>query len=517
MSFNEKLLKLRKENKLSQEQLAEELDVTRQSVSKWESGQTYPEMDKLISLCKLFNCTLEELTNDEIKEFNQVEKKNTFNSIIDSILEIIGKTYNMFTTMNYKEIIRCIFTMFIIGLILSILHFPINYLEYNISEMFSYLGNPFIANFFSIFITIMLDTIYLAFFVLLFVYIFKIGFLDKYSFIEKKEEKNHVDEELIKENNNLEKNIKIKRINKSNGPIFGLLASLVIFGLKLLLFMFTIPFIISIIFLYIALVIDIYLLFKGIFFISILLGIIFLIILNTLLLEFVFNLFFDKKQAYKRMLITFIIGISGIGTAIGLFAIDISNFTFSDNNQIQYNDQKKYNYDFNKEIYIIDYYHDSVEYLVDNTLNDKINITLNYNADFHNLDLEKDGNTFYVHSSYNYHFNKIIEMVVSDLKKNRIYNYEYLDYYTLTVVSSENNIKILKNNYEKYLKNEEENNFQEIINNYEDRISNSENIINEKNNIISDLEIKIDELKNQNEETKNKLEEYKIKVKDLLE
>ena len=75
MNFSEKLQNLRKEQKLSQEQLASMLDVSRQSVSKWESGQTYPEMDKLLTMCKIFSCTLEELTNDEIKEISK--KKRT--------------------------------------------------------------------------------------------------------------------------------------------------------------------------------------------------------------------------------------------------------------------------------------------------------------------------------------------------------------------------------------------------------------------------------------------------------
>ena len=74
MNFSEKLQILRKEKKYSQEELAEMLDVTRQSVSKWESGQTYPEMDKLLAICKIFNCTLEELTNDEIKEVSSERK-----------------------------------------------------------------------------------------------------------------------------------------------------------------------------------------------------------------------------------------------------------------------------------------------------------------------------------------------------------------------------------------------------------------------------------------------------------
>lgn len=87
MSFNEKLQMLRKKNNLSQEELANMLDVTRQSVSKWESGITYPEMDKLLSLCKIFKCSLEELTNDDIKEIGLANKKKlNFDNFIDNTL-----------------------------------------------------------------------------------------------------------------------------------------------------------------------------------------------------------------------------------------------------------------------------------------------------------------------------------------------------------------------------------------------------------------------------------------------
>ena len=47
MDFSEKLLTLRKANDMTQEQLAEKLDVSRQSISKWESGQAVPEMEKM--------------------------------------------------------------------------------------------------------------------------------------------------------------------------------------------------------------------------------------------------------------------------------------------------------------------------------------------------------------------------------------------------------------------------------------------------------------------------------------
>jgi len=61
MKFYEKLQTLRKEKGLSQEELAEMLGVSRQSVSKWESGITYPETDKLITISEIFGVTLDSL------------------------------------------------------------------------------------------------------------------------------------------------------------------------------------------------------------------------------------------------------------------------------------------------------------------------------------------------------------------------------------------------------------------------------------------------------------------------
>ena len=64
MKFNEKLIELRKKQGLSQEELGYKLNVTRQTVSKWELGQTTPEMDKLIEIGKTFNVSVDELVNE---------------------------------------------------------------------------------------------------------------------------------------------------------------------------------------------------------------------------------------------------------------------------------------------------------------------------------------------------------------------------------------------------------------------------------------------------------------------
>lgn len=61
MDFSEKLVTLRKANTLTQEQLAEKLDVSRQSVSKWESGQAAPELEKIVALSAVFQVTTDYL------------------------------------------------------------------------------------------------------------------------------------------------------------------------------------------------------------------------------------------------------------------------------------------------------------------------------------------------------------------------------------------------------------------------------------------------------------------------
>ena len=57
MKLAEKLFELRKENGWSQEKLAEQINVSRQSISKWESGQVLPEIEKIIELSKIFQVT----------------------------------------------------------------------------------------------------------------------------------------------------------------------------------------------------------------------------------------------------------------------------------------------------------------------------------------------------------------------------------------------------------------------------------------------------------------------------
>lgn len=71
MNFGKRLMELRKKKGLSQEQLGEIINVTRQTISKWELGESSPDMDKLIALSELFEISLDEfIKGDENKKYS---------------------------------------------------------------------------------------------------------------------------------------------------------------------------------------------------------------------------------------------------------------------------------------------------------------------------------------------------------------------------------------------------------------------------------------------------------------
>ena len=76
MNIGEKLFELRKNKNLSQEEVAEKLNVTRQTVSKWETNQSTPDFDKIVPLCELFEISTDELLRGKKSE-SQVEENDT--------------------------------------------------------------------------------------------------------------------------------------------------------------------------------------------------------------------------------------------------------------------------------------------------------------------------------------------------------------------------------------------------------------------------------------------------------
>ncbi|MGL5437243.1 MAG: helix-turn-helix domain-containing protein [Lachnospiraceae bacterium] len=83
MEFNEKLQQLRKQKELTQEQLAEELFVSRTAISKWESGKGYPNIDSLKSISKLFSVSIDDLlSGEELISLAANENRTNINKIL---------------------------------------------------------------------------------------------------------------------------------------------------------------------------------------------------------------------------------------------------------------------------------------------------------------------------------------------------------------------------------------------------------------------------------------------------
>ncbi len=110
MNFGENLQTLRKLKNYSQEDLADKLQVSRQAVSKWESGTGYPETEKLISICDLFDCSMDELVKGKISVDSNTEKElydsfmNKFSrSISFAIMLILIGTTLFLTILGFNE------------------------------------------------------------------------------------------------------------------------------------------------------------------------------------------------------------------------------------------------------------------------------------------------------------------------------------------------------------------------------------------------------------------------------
>ncbi len=97
MKLHEKILYYRKKAGLSQEGLAEQLGVSRQAVSKWETGEAVPEVTKILSLAKAFNVTTDCLLNDDepvedtSKSYEYDRSESTGNTWVDSIPGVLGR------------------------------------------------------------------------------------------------------------------------------------------------------------------------------------------------------------------------------------------------------------------------------------------------------------------------------------------------------------------------------------------------------------------------------------------
>ncbi len=143
MKFGENIKKLRKSKKISQEDLAEKMQVSRQSVSKWETGDAYPEMNNILELCKIFHCHINDLINDSIIDMDSLDEEIKMNvvkfkseqqrkmKILSKTIAIIAKIGRVLTLIAIPIII---ISMILSGIFINKIEFDDNHIKYSGKE-----------------------------------------------------------------------------------------------------------------------------------------------------------------------------------------------------------------------------------------------------------------------------------------------------------------------------------------------------------------------------------------------
>ena len=458
MEFGEKLQSLRKASNLNQEQLADMLNVSRQSVSKWESGATYPEMDKLIAMAKIFNCSMDDLVNNEVKGKEITTTKNKeVNQYGESLLNFIVDTVNMFFSMRFTTLIKTLFEIFIIGFVL----FGGGIFLISLTYQFIDNINPVddFAQAIAVIIFIAEILFVAAVTVVSFLQIFKIRYLDYYrkavyeetqikdlkleinnkKNIELDNDKNSLDFKKVKEPVIIMRDPKTSNLKFLEGFVEIIRKVIEIFALGVLMIIL-IP---STVMLIIALVIGIYLISVNSIFFGMVLGVVGLLVVCYEVFELVYDYMVKRKPATKRLAIMFALAliVSSVGAGLSLIKL-------KDIKVVDYLDRRSTfseTLDFKDDLIVTSEVGRSINFIIEDIKDVKVDVE--YNKEFVGVSLVDRKSSKYVefdykeYSSYN-EINKILE----GLKNNIYYNDSYSKYVSITVRASKDNIKKLINN-----------------------------------------------------------------------
>lgn len=442
MKFSDKLKKLRKDNNLSQERLADLLEVSRQAVSKWESGSSYPDMEKMKKMCKVLNCTLEDLLDDGCIGKSENNKINLVNSFND-FLKIVTNTYNMFCAMRFKEKIKCILEMLLIAFILWIMS-EVVFAIFNIFIFNLFLNIPKIGSFIDVFFENVLVIVLVIIDVIVFIHLFKIRYLEYYVTVEDQSVVTKTLEDPINEVKSSKERVIIRDPKHSSSTFLNVLATIVIAIIKFMAFFLIIPFG----FLFILFTVVIFLLFcylkYGVIFLTAIIGVLGLLGIAYIFIKLLYNFIFSRKQNFKKIFILFISSLillgAGIGLTLGIY------MTFDEVN------------DLTKEFQTNQIVH--IEMTKDTVLNSN-NIVYNIDDSVKDIRLESkyikystsnpEGQVWYIYSYQD--TDRLLKLLAYDVKNKNKRDYNKLFESKINVTVSKKNYDILKDNYSNYLSN----------------------------------------------------------------
>lgn len=446
MRFCDKLLNLRKKNNFSQETLAEKLNVSRQAVSKWESGSTYPDMEKMLLLCNILNCTLEELMDDGvIKTSDKGNSKFNLNNWFNDFLKYITNSYNMFCNMTFKDKIKCLLEMafifvviyIICGIIYSLVNTFLIDLFLNIPKIGYVIDSIFEG----------ITTLILAVLgIIVFLHLFKIRYLDYYVTIEDRNAREQVIEEPIENDSKSsvfskkeQDRIIIRDPKHSSFSFFEGLSRFIVFWIKVFAVFFGVCVCFGFVFFIVCDVILIMYLKYGVIFFGLLLAFLGCSFIAYLIIEFIYNFVFNRVHHYKRGFIVFVTSLLfvGIGSAVSLDSMFDFKYV-NDNSDLKYvTDSMNIEMTKNMIIYNVD------DVVIDNDRKDiKIEITHLKNTDY-DYDVYWDGSYYFYKNVSPASF---FEVVSNDIKNKKIRNYDDAFDVKVKMYISDDNYKKLTSN-----------------------------------------------------------------------
>ena len=449
MNLSDNLKRIRKENNLTQEELAEKLNVSRQSVSKWESGTAYPEMDKMIQLCKMFDLNIDELLNKNINdERERKQSKVNVNKYIDDFLSFISKTVNMFCSLKLGGKIKLLIEEAILVLALYIASLIVgDILETFVRGILSFL--PY--NVFSVIFNILNSIYYIGAVILgvvILLHIFKIRYLDYYVVVDKEEK----DEEEIKDENVKEekKDKKAKLERKEDkviirdpshagyGFISGLL-KVILFIIKLIVIGFGVLGCMSLIGFCAALASSFVIIKSGLMFLGVLICLLGIIAVHLVILILMFDFIVNRKPNYKHIIFAFFSGIVLTGIGIGISIAWVKDITYVNSYDGENILRSEKVYEMEDGLYFHNGY-SNINYV--ETEDSSIRVSYDY-AKFCEVNFDKNGKEVYIYNSCFNDEKEVVKSLIDQFNSKKIVDPDHLE---VTIYTNKDNIEALKNN-----------------------------------------------------------------------
>ena len=451
--FSENLKKIRKENNLSQEQLADELGVSRQAISKWESSVAYPEMDKIITICDKFDVNIDDLLHRDIKEAKGEEESRTklYKDLNDS-LRYITDSVTMFIRMSFGTKLKCLFEQAIIATMLFLLSLLFKAIVNSIfGRILKFLPTSVFNYTMGIIETVVIVFCIIASVIIL-LDIFKTRYLNYY-----REENNIQKEDTEEDDSKAKKEEKIKLSKKKNKIImrdpahseyrfFNGVAKVIVGIIKFFAIWIALCIACSLISILICFVSSFLIIKTGWMFVGVALTLFSSALFSASLLYILFNFILNRKMDKKKLIFTVLGSIVGVGIGIGLILIGSLKFEVVKPDENMYK-TKSSTIEMRDDLVLYPYESETIKYVESD--NEDIQVEYKYSKMCRLVEHEsQDKKSIMAWTNCN-NPTKIAREFIKELNDKKVVLID-TDIDKITITTSKSNIETIKSNKEKF-------------------------------------------------------------------